>query len=434
MTSATRTRIRTRARRAAGPAFLAGALALATACGGGTGTSGEGGGSQLRAAWWGGEARAERFDQIVDGYEAQLDGEVTFKTEFAGFDQYWPRMSTQAAGKNLPDVMFITERQIADFAPALLDLQSYVDSGELDLSSFSDTYIESGKYDDELKMMPVGATYPTVQYNQVLFEEAGIPVPEGDWTWEDFKDTAVQLTQKLGDGRWGAQDSGGIGTLFENFLLQREKSLFEGSELNFDVQDLEDWLQLWEDLRQAGATPPGDVTVETSSLTFESSLFGTDKVAMFYTSHNQLPNFQGFMDAPLGLAPAPQGGTKNVLMIIGTFMSVSADTSNPEAAVGLLNHWVNDSEAIDLFGAEFGSPASQLVSDQISEGADEALTALLEYGHEAEKIAELGSPRPRGGQEVETIIASANENVASGAMTPTEAAETAYADAEAAIG
>ncbi len=237
--------------------------------------------TDLRASWWGGESRAELFNQIIDSYESTLDG-PTFETSFTPFDQYFPKLATEAAGKDLPDVLFITERQISDFAPALLDLQPYVNVGQLDLSAFSDNFIEAGKVDGELKMMAVGATYPTIQFNKTLFDEAGVSYPEGDWTWDDVKDVAIELSEGLGPDRWGMQDSGGTGTLFEDFLIQRDKTLFTGDELNFEEQDLADWLQLWEDLRQAGATPPGQVTVENASNTFENSLFGTHKVAMFY--------------------------------------------------------------------------------------------------------------------------------------------------------
>lgn len=415
------------------------AIALLAGCAGGNAPEAldtpapSGDDTDLRASWWGGESRAELFDQIIDNYEATLDG-VTFETSFTPFDQYFPKLATEAAGKDLPDVLFITERQISDFAPALLDLQPYVNVGQLDLGGFSDNFIEAGRVDGQLKMMAVGATYPTIQYNQTLFDEAGLPYPEGEWTWDDVKDVAVQLSEALGPNRWGMQDSGGTGTLFENFLLQRDKRLFDGDELAFEEQDLADWLQLWEDLRQAGATPPGQVTVENASNTFENSLFGTHKVAMFYTSHNQLPTFQGFMaDDVLALAPDPVAGDTRATMIIGTFMSVAGNTGNADAAVGLLNYWVNDPEAIELFGAQFGSPPSSVAVEQITGSASPALKKLLEFGTEAETIAVLGSPRPPGGTEVETVIARANEAVASGAMSVEEAAAEFFLQAEDAI-
>ncbi|CAN5357792.1 extracellular solute-binding protein [soil metagenome] len=389
--------------------------------------------TDLRAAWWGGESRAELFDQIIDNYEATLDGPA-FETSFTAFDQYFPQLATQAAGKDLPDVLFITERQISDFAPALLDLQPYVNVEQLDLTDFSENFIQAGKVGDELKMMAVGATYPTIQFNQTLFDEAGIDYPSGDWTWDDVKDIAIELSDALGPNRWGMQDSGGVGTLFENFLLQRDKTLFTGDELNFEESDLADWLGLWEDLRASGATPPGQVTVETASNTFENSLFGTDKVAMFYTSHNQLPTFQGFMaDDVISLAPDPIAGDTRTTLIIGTFMSVAGNTGNADAAVGLLNYWVNDPEAIELFGAQFGSPASAKAVEQISANASPALAKLLEFGTTAESFAQVGSPRPKGGTEVESIIARANEAVASGALSVDDAAKEFYLQAEDAV-
>ncbi len=44
--------------------------------------------TDLRASWWGGESRAELFNQIIDSYESTLDG-PTFETSFTPFDQYF---------------------------------------------------------------------------------------------------------------------------------------------------------------------------------------------------------------------------------------------------------------------------------------------------------------------------------------------------------
>lgn len=419
-------------------AWLGGAAVIAVALVAGCSSSGAGNGSDssaknLRASWWGGDSRAKKFNDIIHGYEATQNG-TTFETSFTAFDQYFPRLATEAAGKSLPDALFITERQIADFAPALLDLQPYVDSGKLDLSSYPASFIQAGKYDGKLRMMPVGATYPTVQFNQSLFDEAGLPYPSGDWTWDDVKKVAVQLTQKLGKGRWGMQDSGGIGTLFEDFLIQRDKTLFDGTKLNFAESDLADWLKLWDDLRKAGATPPGQVTVETASNTFENSLFGTHKVAMFYTSHNQLPTFQGFMSKDvLGLAPDPVAGSTRKTLLIGTDIAVAANTRNPDAAVGLLNYWINDPKAIDLFGVEFGSLPSSKAVDQITKNASPAIKKVLQFGTGVEKMTQASSPRPKGGTKVETIIGQANEAVASGSLSVDAAAKQFYQQAQDAV-
>lgn len=416
------------------------ALALLAGCAAGAPTDNaadaEDKGGDVHVAWWGGESRAERFQQIVDGYAATLDGDYTFSTEFSGFNDFFPKIATAAAAGDLSDVLFITERQVNDFAPTLLDLRPYVESGELDLSAFDDAFVDGGTIDDRLVMMNVGATYPTIMYDKTLFDQAGVPIPEGQWTWDDFKKTAIQLSEKLGPDVWGAADSANLGALFEQFLVQRGAALFDGDELAFEEDDLADWLQLWADLRDAGATPPGDVTIETQANTFESSLFGTHRVAMYYTSHNQLPTFQEFMpDDELGLLPAPiDGDGDDVSLIIGTFMSVSAKTANPHAAVGLLNYWVNNPDAIKLFGLEFGSPGSSKVAEQVAADASPAQQKVLDFGTNAAADAVLGSVRPRGGTEVESIIARANEAVASGSMSVADAAAQFYAEMQSAVG
>src|SRR5690349_7874481 len=101
------------ARRVGRMAAAGAAIALLAGCAGGNAPEAletpapSGDDTDLRASWWGGESRAELFNQIIDAYEASLDG-VTFETSFTPFDQYFPKLATEAAGKDLPDVLFIT--------------------------------------------------------------------------------------------------------------------------------------------------------------------------------------------------------------------------------------------------------------------------------------------------------------------------------------
>lgn len=60
--------------------------------------------------------------------------------------------------------------------------------------------------------VPWGLQATCVYYNKALFDQAGVPVPADDWTWERFVDLARRLTRPEGDAGqsiWGAADDGG---------------------------------------------------------------------------------------------------------------------------------------------------------------------------------------------------------------------------------
>src|SRR5262245_42648905 len=68
---------------------------------------------ELRVAWWGSQDRHNRTIKAIELFQKKYPNiKVTY--EFAGWADYWTKMTTQAAGRNLPDVMqqdyaYITE-------------------------------------------------------------------------------------------------------------------------------------------------------------------------------------------------------------------------------------------------------------------------------------------------------------------------------------
>ena len=64
---------------------------------------------------------------------------IAVEGESAGWTDYWPRLATQAAGRNAPDVIQMDYRYIFEYARrgALLPLDDCVGSRRLDLSDFS---------------------------------------------------------------------------------------------------------------------------------------------------------------------------------------------------------------------------------------------------------------------------------------------------------
>jgi ABC-type glycerol-3-phosphate transport system substrate-binding protein len=78
-----------------------------------------------------------------------------------------------------------------------------------------------------LGFLPYSIDTPMVHYRQDIFEAAGITVPEGQWSWEETRDLAMQAqqyTEEMGDKKvgWGfgvvkQQHDGWCDDLFRNF-------------------------------------------------------------------------------------------------------------------------------------------------------------------------------------------------------------------------
>src|SRR5690606_34651327 len=56
---------------------------------------------ELRIAWWGGDARHQMYNAILDNFEKEYP-HITVLREFTDWGPYWEKLATQTAGGNAP--------------------------------------------------------------------------------------------------------------------------------------------------------------------------------------------------------------------------------------------------------------------------------------------------------------------------------------------
>lgn len=394
----------------------------------------------VRVAWWGGEVRHAKFNEIYDLYEEE-NPNVTIAREAAEWTAYWERLPTQFAGGNAPDIVHMVERTVSEFAgegrEQLMDLQPLIDQGLIDVQYFPENVLEGGMVNGKLVMLLIGGTIPATMYNQGLFDQAGIAVPPADWEWELFHQTAVDLTQALPDGTYGATDSSTSAALFETYLLQEGKSLFaaDGSpELAFEVADTARWFQLWQELRDAGGIPPAGLTAENSGAPFEDQFFARGTTAMNVQNHNQLVTFQEAVgDSELHILPFPQAGERPAAMVLGSYVSMNADTSHPEESASVIDFFLNDPDANLVYGMEIGVPANTNWQEAIRGSLSPAEQRVLEFTESVQDISFIAPVRPVGGGLIETLLVELGQAVSFGELTPEQAGQQLESELSASI-
>ncbi|MDY7078423.1 MAG: extracellular solute-binding protein [Chloroflexota bacterium] len=88
---------------------------------------------------------------------------------------------------------------------AVLNLQPFVDADSaFPLDDYLPWALERARYDGDLWRLPAGVSVDVLWYNHTLLDEASLPYPEGDWSWDDVFLTARRLTGgEEGDQRYG---------------------------------------------------------------------------------------------------------------------------------------------------------------------------------------------------------------------------------------
>ncbi|MFC5530892.1 ABC transporter substrate-binding protein [Cohnella yongneupensis] len=100
-----------------------------------------------------------------------------------------------------PDIYWFAPFELAlpQSAGKLYDLNPLLDNAGLDITQyFPRNVLDMTTVDGKLLGMTLSAYNITVGYSKSWFDNAGIPYPQNDWTWEDFESAAVALKSANG--------------------------------------------------------------------------------------------------------------------------------------------------------------------------------------------------------------------------------------------
>ena len=266
--------------------------------------------THLRVAWWGGKTRAELTQKVVDLYVSRTPG-TTISTEDLGWGDYWPRLSTQIAGGNSPDLIQMDIQYLAEYARrgVLLPLDEFIPS-IMDVSDFDQKLLGNGMVDAKQFGVPLGGNAVSLIINKTAFDEAGIEIPGHDTTWEKYAaDMAAFAKGTTRKGYVGSPDGSGKETVLETWLRQRGKDLYDADSghLNYDETDVSEWFEMWAAMRSAG----GIASAETQALEhgdIDDALLTQGKSAIAFANSNQLVGFQAVNKDELVMASYPRVG------------------------------------------------------------------------------------------------------------------------------
>jgi multiple sugar transport system substrate-binding protein len=380
----------------------------------------------LRLTFWGGQARADRTYGVTDLYTAAKGTDV--EGEFLAWNDYWPKLATQTAGGNAPDIIQMDYRYIVEYANrnAIAPLDEFV-GGALKLDDFDADQLEGGKVGGKLYGISLGANSVATLVNTSAFEEAGVEVPTNAWTLDDLM--AIGEAFKAANIRGGMkaiQDGSYSEPMLDNWLRQRGKALYTAEgKLGFDEADAVEWYQLWAKLREAGVCVSAeDQALDTGPL--ETTMVVLGKAAMMPSNSNQLVAYQAIMQDKLTMigypriAPGVGGGHYRKPSM---FFSVGGSSANKEAAADFLNFFVTDPEAAKVLGVERGIPCSAAVREVVAPTLDEQSQIALNFvANLGDLLGPLPPPPPAAAGEVDSsLIRTLGQEVGFGAKSPEQA-------------
>lgn len=380
---------------------------------------------RLRLLFWGGQARADRTYGVTDLY-TKANG-VAFDGEFMAFQDYWPKLGTQVAGGNAPDVIQMDYRYIVEYATrnAIAPLDEFVGK-ELQLDDFDKDQLDGGKVDGKLYGISLGANSVAMMVNTAAMTEAGVAI-DRNTSYEDLAALAEKFN--AGTKRAGMRllaDGSGSEPALENWLRQRGKALYTADgKAAFDDKDMSEWFQLWADLRKANVcVAPEDQALDAND-SIENTMVILGKAATSYANSNQLIAFQKVAKDPLDMANFPRakaGAGGGHYRKPSMFFSVGASSQAKAEAAKFINFFITDPDATKILGVERGIPCKKSTRDNIAPGLDaQSQVALNFVSNLGDLLGALPPSPPANAGEVSQALRTKSQEVAFGQQSPADA-------------
>ena len=420
------------------------ALAAATACMPGAPSGGTGGSSasepkSLNVGQWGTAQRAELYKSAINVFQQSNPG-VTANLQFADLASYLDRLTTQAASKSLPDVLWMRDERIGLYGSsgALLDLSPYLSKG-IDTSKLSSAALADGKVGNGIFALPSHYVGQAVITNASYLQEKGINYEQQVKTWDDLAALGRQLSDP-GRKFWGLSDPT-LGTTqrhLQAWIRQAGQELFTpDGNLGFTTDTLGAWFEFWVKLRKDGVIPPADVQVQADAGGMATNMLVSNHAAIVPASSNGLTQIQRLTKTPLAMFSIPEvaGASKDWWFFPPILLSVAANTKSPQLAASLVEFFVNSVPAGKITRVDQGAPSSAAVRDALVPELEAAEAAFVkQISREMTYPARPLPVLPQASAAVVTGQMEASQQVAYGRQSVTQAVDTFMATARKAIG
>lgn len=398
----------------------------------------------LRMAWWGSQERHDRTIEVIELYES-LHPEVNIEYEYYSFDDYFTKLKTLVASDQVWDIF-----QMGGNFPMYMDkicpLDEYIESGVVDVSDITDANLKTTQDTDGHQLgLSNGLNTYGIAYDPAMFEEAGVPEPTETWTWDDYENAAMTITEKLGifgsSSFLTSEFIAGCSALIGQYGDVGQYSFFnlDLTGMGFDDPSmLTPYIQMRADMINAGAYPDAGAAAEITNI--ENDFIVTGEAAMTWVAANQFPTIYDVckeQGRTLKLATIPRvtsDGPSGAVIQSSQMMCVSQDSENKEAAAAFISWFENDPDCNNILQAERGIPVNTTIRDTLSAQATEGQQIMYDFVNEVsnfempEKVNVLS---PDGQDEVVDNYRNYIQQVADGQITADQAAQKTYDDAAA---
>jgi len=268
--------------------------------------------------------------------------DIRVNVDMVPFGDYFTRLQTLIAGGNAPDVFELNFENFVDFASrgSLVDLNPFIDAdAHFDPSMLNQSAFAAYNLGGQQYGMATSFSNVLTFYNQDLFDAAGLSYPAGNWTWDDVRAAALELTDP--ENRvWGFFAPVTMNEFFK-VAAQNGGAIVdaEGRVVINSPQNVEALTWMVDNVLVYGISPsPADLAGQESG-----DLFMNGQIAMLNTG---VWMFNGFSEAPFAWdIQLEAGNVQQAHHFFSNGLAISADSEAQEAAYRFITFMVSERAA-----------------------------------------------------------------------------------------
>ncbi|TXN30906.1 ABC transporter substrate-binding protein [Lacisediminihabitans profunda] len=384
----------------------------------------------LEMSWWGDDARATLFGQIIDKFEAKYPNITVKQTPVGSPDDLFNRLATDfgGGGTTAPDVFALGGAKPQEYgsAGALLDLASV--KNIVQVNKYPDFSTTSAKVNGKLYGLPTGGNATAAFVNTDIFKKAGVKVPDASWNWDDLISAANKIGSAGLKSATGAPIYGldlRVADIVGTYAAQETKYgvyNFKGK-LDVNAKTIAGLYQKELKLKNGGGLPDPTIVSAGWALPPDQQLYTLGQAAITFGYSNLVGTYDK-AGATLLLPPPTDTKKNGVALLPSAFWSLNAETKHPKEAAMLMNWFLNEPAAIKLIkdtrGVPFNPDMAAIVTPLLegpSKDAAKYVKSVLDSGT-------VAPPQPNGGANMNQYTQNGEAEVLFGRQTPLQAATT----------
>lgn len=297
----------------------------------------------IKFSSWGSESEIAILKPLLKQFESE---NPDIKVEFIHIPKnYFQKLHLLVASNLTPDVIFLNNLNGRIYAEnsILLDLSKYLKNDRLiSEKDFFNESLQALSYKNKLYAVPRDISNLVIYYNKDLFIKNGVPIPDENWTLNDFLEVSKKLTKDFNkDGRI---DQFGVG--FEDkpifwlpFLWSNSGGILDRNlNIIIDKPESVESVQFYSDLRNKWHVAPSKAEIGSATV---SQLFMQRKVAMQISGRWSVPRYRKDLDFNWDITKFPKGKAGSIVDADASGWAISKNTNNPDESWKLIRFFAS---------------------------------------------------------------------------------------------